>query len=147
MKENYNVRQIVLEDYPTIDKWHEQYGEKKPKSSLLPLGGLGGFIIEKNQVPVAAIYLYVTNSSMGYFDFLISDPNYREKDRFEIIMALFHYCTERAILAGCKCVFVTTAIPGVISKMKELGLREDLICEDKKRVIIYTYEKTNKIFS
>ena len=72
MKENYNVRQIVLEDYPTIDKWHEQYGEKKPKSSLLPLGGLGGFIIEKNQVPVAAIYLYVTNSSMGYFDFLIS---------------------------------------------------------------------------
>ena len=147
MKENYNVRQIVLEDYPTIDKWHEQYGEKKPKSSLLPLGGLGGFIIEKNQVPVAAIYLYVTNSSMGYFDFLISDPNYREKDRFEIIMKLFQYVTKVAIDLGCECVFVTTAVPGVMEKMKELGVREELEYDDERRVIIYTYEKKNKVFS
>ena len=113
---------------------------------LLPNNGLGGFIVEKDEKPIAVIYLYLTNSRMGYFDFLMSDPDYIEKDRFEIIMALFHYCTERAILAGCKCVFVTTAIPGVISKMKELGLREDLICESEKRVIIYTYESKDKIF-
>ena len=111
----------------------------------MPLGGLGGFIIEKNQVPVAAIYLYVTNSSMGYFDFLISDPNYREKDRFEIIMELFQYCTKVAIGAGCECVFVTTAIPGVMEKMKELGVREELEYDDERRVIIYTYEKKNKV--
>lgn len=146
-KKKYNVRDIVIEDYVIIDDWYKQRGELKPKSSILPNGGLGGFIVEKNKKPIAAIYFYVTNSKMGYFDFLISDPNYKQKDRFEIIMMLFQYSTKIAIGAGCECVFVTTAVNGVIDKMKELGLREDLICEDKKRVIIYTYEKDNKVFN
>ncbi len=146
MEQKYNVRQVVVEDYTYINEWYSQRKELRPKSILLPNGGLDGFIIEKNNKPIAVIYLYLTNSKMGYFDFLMSDPNYKEEDRFEIIMILFQYCTKKAISAGCECVFVTTAIPGVINKMKELGLREDLICEDEKRVIIYTYESKNKIF-
>ena len=53
---------------------------------------------------------------------------------------------KKAILTGCECVFVTTAVTGVIDKMKELGVREGLICEDEKRIIIYTYESNNKVF-
>ena len=146
MDKKYNVRQVMMEDYTYINEWYIQRNELRPKSTLLPNGGLDGFIIEKNEKPIAVIYLYLTNSKMGYFDFLMSDPNYKEADRFEIIMMLFQYCTKKAIDAGCECVFVTTAIPGVINKMKELGLREDLICENEKRVIIYTYESKNKIF-
>ena len=147
MEKKYNVREITIEDYTTINKWYKQRGELRPKSSILPNGGLGGFVVEKDKKLVAVIYFYITNSKMGYFDFLMSDPNYREKDRSEIIMMLFQYSTKIAIGAGCECVFVTTAVTGVVDKMKELGVREGLICEDKKRVIIYTYEKTNKIFS
>ena len=147
MEKKCNVRQVTVDDYSIIDSWYKQYGESKPKSSILPLNGLGGFVIEKDEKPIAVIYLYITNSSMGYFDFLISDPNYKEKDRFEIIMELFQYCTKVAIGAGCECVFVTTAIPGVMEKMKELGHREDLSYNEEKRVIIYTYQNKDKVFS
>ena len=146
MQGNIKVRQVTMEDYKQIDSWYEKRGELRPVMMLLPNDGLGGFIVEKNNRPIAVIYLYLTNSKMGYFDFLMSDPDYIEKDRSEIIMSLFQYCTKKAILTGCKCVFVTTAVTGVINKMKELGIREDLICEDEKRIIIYTYESKDKVF-
>ena len=146
MENSIKVRQVNMEDYRKIDLWYEKREELRPKMIILPNNGLGGFVVEKNGDLVAVIYLYLTNSKMGYFDFLMSDPDYVEKDRSEIIMSLFHYCTKKAISTGCQCVFVTTAVPGVINKMKELGIREDLICEDEKRIIIYTYESNNKVF-
>ena len=146
MKNSIKVRQVTMEDYKQIDSWYKKRGELRPKMIILPNDGLGGFVVEKDEKPIAVIYLYLTNSKMGYFDFLMSDPDYIKKDRSEIIMSLFHYCTKKAILTGCECVFVTTAVTGVINKMKELGVREDLICEDEKRIIIYTYESKNKVF-
>ena len=146
MKYNVKVRQVNMNDYEQINLWYKKREELRPKMILLPNNGLGGFIVEKDEKPVAVIYLYLTNSKMGYFDFLMSDPDYIEKDRSEIIMSLFHWCTKKAISAGCKCVFVTTAVTGVINKMKELGIREDLICEDEKRIIIYTYESKDEMF-
>ena len=47
---------------------------------------------------------------------------------------------------GLQWVIVTTKIPALVKKGKELGFREDLICEEESRVIIYTYESKNKIF-
>ena len=146
MKDSIKVRQVNMDDYKQINLWYKKREELRPKMILLPNDGLGGFIVEKNEKPIAVIYLYLTNSKMGYFDFLMSDPDYIEKDRSEVIMSLFHWCTKKAILAGCKCVFVTTAVTGVINKMKELGIREDLICEDEKRIIIYTYESKDEMF-
>ena len=146
MENTCNVRQVTIEDYIVINDWYKKRKEQQPKSSILPNNGLNGFVVEKNGNIVAVIYLYLTNSKMGYFDFLMSDPDYKEKDRFEIIMTLFRYCTKMAIGSGIECVFVTTAIPGVIDKMKELGAREDLICEDQKRIIIYTYQYGNQVF-
>ena len=146
MKKNINVRQVVKADYEHIDLWHKKREELRPISTLLPNNGLDGFIVEKNNKPIAVIYLYLTNSKMGYMDFLMSNPDYKEKDRYELIMLLLKYCTQRAIKAGLECVFVTTAIPGLVEKGKELAANEDLICEEESRVIIYTYESKNKIF-
>jgi len=147
MENNIKVRQITMDDYKQIDAWYKKRGELRPKMILLPNDGLGGFIVEKNEKPVAVIYLYLTNSKMGYFDFLMSDPDYKEKDRPNIIMSLFYYCHKKAVSTGCNCIFFTTAITGVIDKFKKLMSNSgDLICEDEKRVFIYTYEKNNKVF-
>ena len=76
MDKKYNVRQVMMEDYTYINEWYIQRNELRPKSTLLPNGGLDGFIIEKNEKPIAVIYLYLTNSKMGYFDFLMSERIY-----------------------------------------------------------------------
>ena len=94
MNKKYSIRQITVEDYAYINKWYKQIGIPQPKSSILPNNGLDGFVIEKNKRLLAAVYLYLTNSKMGYFDFLISDPNYKGKDRFEVIIMLFQHCAK-----------------------------------------------------
>ena len=147
MNKKYSIRQITVEDYTYINKWYKQIGIPQPKSSILPNNGLDGFVIEKNKRLLAAVYLYLTNSKMGYFDFLISDPNYKGKDRFEVIIMLFQHCTKIFEDLGLECVFMTTAEEGVIKRMKELGLREDATCEHEKRVIVYAYKNKNKAFS
>ena len=147
MNNNIKVRQVIMEDYKQIDSWYKKRKELRPKITILPGNGLGGFVVEKNGEPVAVIYLYLTNSKMGYFDFLMSDPDYIEKDRFEIIMSLFHHCHEKAIETGCHCICFTTAVTGVIEKFaRKMTISDDLICKDEKRVFIYAYEKNNKVF-
>ena len=147
MDKSIKVRQVTMDDYKQIDSWYKKRGELRPKTIILPNNGLGGFIVEKNEKPIAVVYLYLTNSKMGYFDFLMSDPDYIEKDRSEIIMSLFYYCHEKAVLTGCNCICFTTAVVGVIEKFKRnFGINEDLICRDERRLFIYAYEKNNKVF-
>ena len=45
---------------------------------------------------------------MGYVDNLIADPNYKSKDRFDIILKLMMACIEMAKKAGCLEVWAIT---------------------------------------
>jgi hypothetical protein len=66
----YNIRNIKEEDYRYINKWWKNSQLPTPKPILLPENGLGGLIIEKEK-PIAVAYIYLTNSTMGYIDYLI----------------------------------------------------------------------------
>ena len=141
MEKEYNIRGITIEDYPIINEWWKLHGLKAPKSSRLPMNGLGGFVIEKESRILAVVYLYLTNSTVGYFDHLISNPDYKGKDRYDLIMKLFNHVTDVAIKAGCEEVWFTTAIPGVIKRAKELCLKTTLNNIEENRVVIYAYIK------
>ena len=82
-KLNYDIRPIKMDDYPKLTKWwklYKEYGVEVPRKSLLPNKGLGGFVVEKDERLVASAFLYLTNSALGYVDYLIADPKYREND-------------------------------------------------------------------
>ena len=140
MEQKYNVRQVTAEDYTCINEWYSQRKELRPKSILLPNGGLDGFIIEKNNKPIAVIYLYLTNSKMGYMDFLISDPNYKNKDKYNMIMELQDACTEALLRKGCRIVWAMTSYDHLAEMAGKMG-HEVL---EKKHHIIYTHEKVYK---
>ena len=113
------IRAILIEDYQELIKWwklHEKYGVVIPKSTLLPNKGLGGFVVEKDNKLIASAFLYLTNSAIGYVDYLIADPNYREDDRNDILIKLGTYVTKIA---------------------KDINI--DVLEDDYK--IIYTYDK------
>ncbi len=138
MKENYNIRPIKVEDYSFLAEWWRSYdGIELPSSGALPNNGLGGFVVEVNNKPIAAAYVYLTNSTIGYIDFLISDPNYKGKDRYNAIANLILSCSNYAVDKGCEAVWAMTKYNGVINRCKELGgtiLKE-------KYTVIYTNEK------
>ena len=85
MNKDIKVRNITVEDYYYINKWWIEQGYDPPGTDILPMNGLGGVIVEKKGKPIAAAYVYLTNSTMGYIDNLISDPKYFGRDRFDNI--------------------------------------------------------------
>ena len=47
-----------------------------------------GFIVEKNDISIVAGFVYMTNSKAALFEWVISNPEYRESDRKDAIEAL-----------------------------------------------------------
>ena len=115
-----NIRKIELKDYEYIDKWWVEQGFKALDKSILPINGLGGIIIEKNK-PIAVGYLYLTNSKMGYIDNLIADPNYKSKDRFDIIIKLIQACRQMAKELGILDIWAITKSKGILQRCENLG--------------------------
>ena len=114
------IRDITKEDYKVIDSWYLERNLPQPDSKFLPENGLGGLILEKEK-PIAAAYVYTTNSKLGYIDILISDPNYKEEDRYDIILELFKELTQKAYDLGCEMVWAQSSIEGVTKRCQEIG--------------------------
>ena len=119
MGHKITIRKIQLEDYEYINKWWVEQGFNAVSLEVLPMQGLGGLIIEKEK-PIAAAYLYLTNSKMGYIDNLISDPKYTSKDRFNIILELIAACKEMAKEVGCLDVWAITNSKGIVKRCEKL---------------------------
>jgi hypothetical protein len=119
MNNKINVRKIELEDYKYINKWWIDQDFDHLNLEILPMKGLGGLIVEKEK-PIAAAYLYLTNSKMGYIDNLIADPKYKSKDRFNIILKLIAACKQMAKEVGCLEVWAITNSKGIIKRCEEL---------------------------
>ena len=114
------IRKIQISDYEYINRWWVEQGFKPISLEVLPMQGLGGLIIEKEK-PIAAAYLYLTNSKMGYIDNLISDPEYKSKDRFNIILELIAACKQMAQEVGCLDIWAITNSKGIVQRCKELN--------------------------
>ena len=120
MQSKVNIRKIELKDYEYIDKWWIEQGYDAISKEILPMQGLGGLIVEKEK-PIAAAYLYLTNSKMGYIDNLISDPKYISKDRFDVIANLMAACKKMAEDVGCLDIWAITNNKGILKRCKKLG--------------------------
>ena len=123
MKDNVIVRGITLKDYEFINKWWEDSGYGIVDKQYLPDNGLGGLIVEKNGVPLAAAYTYTTNSRVCYMDNLVSNFNYKGRDRYLLIKKLFDTVINRAKECGCEMLWTlsTTRDRGIVKRCAELG--------------------------
>ena len=138
MKKEYKIRPVTVEDFKYLIEWWKHYDHcDVPTSDLLPNGGLGGLVIEKDNKPIVASFMYLTNSSMGYIDFLVSDPNYKHADKYSMIWDLQETCTENLIRNGCRVIWAMTSYDGM-AKMAENQGHE--VLEDKYYVM-YTHKK------
>ena len=135
MSSKINIRKIQLEDYEFIDRWWDEQGFVPLEKDILPMNGLGGIIIEKDK-PIAAAYLYLTNSKVGYIDNLITDPKYVSKDRFDIILKLMMACIKMAKKAGCLEIWAMSESRGILQRCKTLGYG---VSEKKHSIISVTW--------
>jgi N-acetylglutamate synthase-like GNAT family acetyltransferase len=107
MSDVLTFRSFNNEDYKTIVEWWDWWwGKGKAiERNILPHNDYC-YIIEKNNIPVASAFLYIDkNAPIGYLTFLISNPEYKEKDRRLIIEQLIKNIEKQAKLQEIKCMF------------------------------------------
>ena len=119
------VRKLIESDWNIIPKWYEQYKQPMPDRDFYPDNGLGGFVVCKENTPIAAMFLYTTNSKTAIPAIVISDKYYRDNDRSDALQLLVDFTTDFAEDMGCKYSFAW-AKPGVLlEKYKQTGFIVD----------------------
>jgi len=121
MKQKLTTRDIVSEDWKILEKWFLGHGKELPQRNLLPDNGLGGIIVEKDGRPIAATFIYQTNSDIAFLDIGISDPYYKGKDRFEIGNTLIKECLRKVEASGYEALSVTTGNKGLLKRFKDMN--------------------------
>lgn len=117
----YNIRLTTQEDYETLCGWWKFWRFPAPPQDCLPNNGEGGVMILKDDIPVCAGFLYMTNSKLCWIEYIVSNPQYKEKDRKEVIRLLIHEISGLAQRKGFKAIFTSVKNQPLIKHYEACG--------------------------
>jgi len=121
-----NIRKLEASDWSTLVKWWDSWPEwTTPPRSFMPDNGTSGLIVEKNKEPIVAGFLYFTNSDAVLLEWIISNPEYRNKDRKEALELLITTAEGICKQAGKKRMFSIGRNKSLIETHKKLGWSVD----------------------
>jgi hypothetical protein len=123
-----NIRKLKQEDWGTLTKlWNmwPEWKDKFPTKELLPENGTGGYIVEKNNIPVIAGFLYTTNSKVAWIEWIVSNKDYREDDRKQALELLINGIEHVAISSGFNIILSIARNKGLINAFKDLKYTVD----------------------
>ena len=97
------------------------------------MGGVGLLVmkkivesmVEKNNQPIVAGFLYTTNSKAALLEWIVSNPKYREDDREQAIELLIKGVENVCKKQGIKYVFSIGRNKNLIETHKKLGYQID----------------------
>ena len=116
------LRKLTDQDWDTLCKWWEAWPKwVNPPKSFLPDNGKGGFIVEKNNKPICAGFIYLTNSEAVLLEWIVSDPEYREDDRKEALELLITGAEAACKAIGKKHMFSIGRNKHLIETHRKLG--------------------------
>ena len=110
MNNNINFRSFKEGDYETCRKWWKWWwsgpsGRSAVERVFLPKDERC-FVIEKNGIPVACYFLFIMEpQTVGWVTYLISNPEYKEKDRRDLIKLLIQNVEKEAEKYGIMQLF------------------------------------------
>jgi hypothetical protein len=115
------VRALQESDWDTLQSWWTKWEWPEMNRDLLPLNGLGGLIIFKNETPVVSGFLYLTNSNVAWMEWIISNPEYKENDRKEAIELLIKELENVALSMNKTIILSVGRNKGLINAHRGLG--------------------------
>ena len=121
-----NIRQLKESDWDILVKWWDTWPKwQNPPKEFLPNNGTGGLMVYKEDVLIVAGFLYFTNSSGVLLEWIVSNPEYRDKDRKEAIELLINTAETVCKEAGKKHMFSIGRNRRLIETHKKLGWTVD----------------------
>ena len=121
-----NFRTFKKGDYETCCEWWKwwwgSFGAEPIRRGLLP-EDKRCFIIEKNNTPIAATFLILASDIPGlaWTTYLVSNPEYREKDRRELIETLIKNVEKEAEKYGVLQLFTVCGDKHMSDIHRDLG--------------------------
>lgn len=132
-----NVRRLADSDWDTLCEWWDAWPEwVNPPKDFLPDNGTGGLMVYKQNTSIAAGFIYYTNSKAALFEWVISNPKYREADRKQAIELLINAAEEVCKTNGVNYMFTIGRTKPLIETHRKLNW----VVDDKP-----SYEVTKKI--
>jgi hypothetical protein len=127
MQENFNIKPITARDLDTLTKWYEAREKTPPAKELLPNTGYIVYNIN-SEMPIAAMWIYYTNSAVAMFEELITDPHSERIERGEAIDMLLNFSYDLIKLKGYKVVMALSSNTMLMDRLKRHGY--SLVSED-----------------
>lgn len=120
------IRKLETNDYEDIlVKWWKDWRWEPPLKDLLPDNGEGGWIVYDGETPVCAGFNYITNSKVGWSEFIVSNFDYKnKKKRKEAINLLILTINKFLQINGCKYVYTSLKNKSLVGIYKDLGYQE-----------------------
>ena len=78
-------------------------------------------MIEKNNIPIVSGFVYISNSEMAMLEWVVSNPEYREKDRKEAIELLINCVEHNCRKMGFKHLLTLCRNKHLIETHEKLG--------------------------
>ena len=121
-----SIRRLKESDWDLLTQmWSSWEWDEHLDKDLLPDNGTGGFIVEKNNEPIVAGFLYSKNSRLWTIGWPISNKNYRGADRKEAVELLLKGMENVAKASGCKALITLASNKTLIETHKKLGWTVD----------------------
>ena len=121
---DFSIRKLKTSDYnDVLIGWWKDWGWQAPAQDFLPENGEGGWMVLDKGTPVCAGFLYITNSSVAWVEWIISNKNY-EKNRAEALDLLLNKLIGTANKLNMKYVFATNDNKSLINKFINKGFKK-----------------------
>ena len=100
--------------------WHSRHGiDFAPE--LLPTTG---YLALTDTTPIAACFIYLTNSKVALIGWPITNPESSKQERHVSLMLLFDILHKVAKEAGCTLVMSYSGVPAIQKRLSDLGYLE-----------------------
>lgn len=104
--------------YSTLSKWWNHYDFSPPPVHSLPKTGV---VIYNSETPICAGFLYKTDSSISWMEFIVANPKSDKRLRSEALDVLINCLTYVAKENGFKIIFTSSDLPKLIERKQKHG--------------------------
>lgn len=108
-------------DYVTIQVWWNKFSSFAPRREHLPQNGI---IVEIDDTPACAGFLYKTDSKICVFEFVVSNPFIDKYSRDVALGRLIDNAKNWAETNDFSLIYSSIGIPKFISRLEEKGFME-----------------------
>ena len=116
-----NARKLIDTDYNVLVDWWKWWRWPSIPQNFLPDNGTGGIMIEKDNTPVVAGFIYYTNSDAVVVEWIISNPDYKDKNRKQAVEVLLNTIEKVCKKQGKQYMFSIGRSKQLVETHKKLG--------------------------